>query len=161
MHEIPVWFITYLFTHIKAPVSFSIDGGVQILLMSIGSPLGVSAGTSIGVSVNDTIETSISASRSTFLTRSPADPMLDSNDDMSVSRTSVSREVLLLDQVDAMDANTEWAKNVMFITIMGCIMDLTHWQMYPQVGFWRPASARHWSVMSTLSTWTLPRDMWV
>ena len=106
-----------------------------------------------------TIETSISASRSTFLTKSPADPTLDSNDDTSASKTSVSREVLLLDWVDATDANTEWAENAMPIAILGCIMDSTHWQTYPGTGFLGPASARHWSMMSTFSTCTLPRDM--
>ena len=128
---------------------------------SVGSPSGVSAGTSVGVSVDATIKTSISASRFTFLTRSLAYPTFNGYDDMSASETSVSREVDLLDQVNATDANTEWAKNTMLIAIMGHIMDLTHWQIYPVAGFLRPASVRHWSVISTLSTCTSPRDMGV
>ena len=77
----------------------------------------------MGVSVDATIEVSISASSSTFLARSPADPTLDGSDDTSATETLVSREVLLLDQVNTTGAKAEWAENAMPIATMGHIMD--------------------------------------
>ena len=113
----------------------------------------------LGYPLNLIIETSMSAPWSTFLARSPADPMLDGNDDMSASKTLVSREALLLDQIDATDANTEWAEKVMPIAIMEHMIDLTHWQTFPEAGFLGPVSARHWSVMSTLSACISSKDI--
>ena len=67
-----------------------------------------------------------SASSSTFLARSPADPTLNSSDDTSAIEMSASKEVDLLDQVEATDANTAWADNAMPMAIMGHIMDSMH-----------------------------------
>ena len=102
-----------------------------------------SVGTSLGASVGATVKTSILASGSTFLARSPADPMLDGSDDTSAIEMSVSKEVDWLEQVKAMDANMTWAENAMPMAIMGHIMHSTHWQTYPSAGLLGPASLEH------------------
>ena len=88
---------------------------------------------------------------------SPADPTLDSSEEILAKDMSISNEVLL-HCVQTGAPKTAWGVKAMSNTIRYLMIDSTHWHVYPGAGFRGPISSKHWSVVRTFKACSSPSD---